>query len=406
MGSQQTPATLPSQAEQTTRESIGADTTLIQTPPKATSSSRLFFADHLRVAMTIMVVLHHLAVIYGANGLFYYEEPPRNDPLASLVLRVFLTINQAYFMGFFFLIAGYFTPGSFDHKGSASFLKDRLWRLGIPLVVFLLVLSPIASIGLYYWTNITTPLVWLYPGLLILGYAVGPLWFVEMLLLFDFGYVAWRRVTRTHALPAKREVKPPSYLAVGLFVLALVLASYLLRIVVPLGAFLPILGLPTPAYLPQYLSFFILGVIAFRRDWLRTIPNAKGKVGFGVALVATILLLPMALGGGADANGNGHWQSAVFALWDSTFAVGMCLGLLTFFRRFFNRSGRVSRFLSRHAFTVYIVHPPIIVLLALALRGIHPEQLLKFGLAAIIGVPLCFAVAYLVRKIPLASRIL
>jgi hypothetical protein len=46
------------------------------------------------------------------------------------------------------------------------------------------------------------------------------------------------------------------------------------------------------------------------------------------------------------------------------------------------------------------------VLLALALRGIHPEQLLKFGLAAIIGVPLCFAVAYLVRKIPLASRIL
>jgi surface polysaccharide O-acyltransferase-like enzyme len=366
----------------------------------------LFFVDHLRAFLIIFVIMHHLAVVYGASGLFYYKEPLRNDPLASLVLNVFVTINQAYFMGFFFLISGYFTPGSFDHKGSTSFLKDRLLRLGIPLVVFLLVLGPIACIGLYYWTNITTPLIWLYPALLILGYAVGPLWFIELLLLFDFGYIAWRRVTRTHALPVKREVKPPSYLAVGFFVLALALVSYLLRIVVPVGMFLPVLGLPTPAYLPQYLSFFILGVIAFRRDWFRTIPNAMGMVGFGVALVATILLLPLALNGGADTNGNGHWQSAVFAFWDSTFAVGMCLGLLTFFRRFFNGSGRFGRFLSQHAFTVYIIHPPILVLLALALRGIHPEPLLKYGLAVLLSVPLCFALAYLVRKLPLASRIL
>ena len=84
----------------------------------------------------------------------------------------------------------------------------------------------------------------------------------------------------------------------------------------------------------------------------------------------------------------------------------MCLGLIVLFRRFFDQPGRLGGFLSQHAFTVYVIHIPIIVFLALALRGIHPEQLLKFGLAAIIGVPLCFAVAYLVRRIPLAARIL
>jgi hypothetical protein len=31
---------------------------------------------------------------------------------------VFVTLNQAFFMGFFFLIAGYFTPASFDRKGA------------------------------------------------------------------------------------------------------------------------------------------------------------------------------------------------------------------------------------------------------------------------------------------------
>jgi fucose 4-O-acetylase-like acetyltransferase len=174
--------------KRTTRESVGVDSALIQTPSKVTSSSRLFFVDNLKVALIILVVLHHLAGIYGAIPLFYYWEPPKNDPLASLVLLVFVFVNQAFFMGFFFLISGYFTPGSFDRKGSTSFLKDRLLRLGIPLVVFMFVLGPIASIGFYFWTPITTPFIQLYPNLI----GVGPLWFVAMLLLFDFGYVIWR----------------------------------------------------------------------------------------------------------------------------------------------------------------------------------------------------------------------
>lgn len=388
--------------EQTTRKSVDAESALVQTPSQVTGSPRLFFVDHLRVALTILVVLHHLAVIYGASALFYYLEPPKHDPLASLVLLVFVLVNQAYFMGFFFLISGYFTPGSFDRKGPTSFLKDRLLRLGIPLVVFTFVLGPIASIGLYYWAPIKASYIELYPHLV----GVGPLWFVEMLLIFEFGYVIWRWMTRNHVRHTEHEVKPPSYVEIGIFVLALALVSYLFRIVVPLGMSIPVLGFPTPAYLPQYLSFFILGTIAFRRNWFRTIPNSMGKVGFGVALVATILLLPLALSGGVHFLGKGYWQSAAYALWDSTFAVGMYLGGITFFRHFLNRTGKFSRFLSRNAYTVYIIHAPLIVFLALALRWFHPEQLLKFGLAALIALPLCFVAANLVRKIPGASRVL
>jgi glucan biosynthesis protein C len=46
------------------------------------------------------------------------------------------------------------------------------------------------------------------------------------------------------------------------------------------------------------------------------------------------------------------------------------------------------------------------VLIAVALKGIQLEALLKFGLVAVIVTPACFAVAYIVRKIPFASRIL
>jgi peptidoglycan/LPS O-acetylase OafA/YrhL len=176
------------------------------------------------------------------------------------------------------------------------------------------------------------------------------------------------------------------------------------------------LSFPTIAYLPQYLSFFVIGAIASRHDWLRALPRSMGVVGFVAALVATILLFSIAfislltwIEKGSQQLppfGYGTWQSAVYTLWDSTFAVGMVLGVIPLFRRFFDGQGRFGSFLSQHSYTVYVIHVPIIVFLAFALRGISLENLLKFGLAAVIAVPTCFAVAYIVRKIPGVSKVL
>jgi surface polysaccharide O-acyltransferase-like enzyme len=141
-----------------------------------------------------------------------------------------------------------------------------------------------------------------------------------------------------------------------------------------------------------------------------------GLAGFMIALVAGVFLFPLAFSGHlfsleltealANFTGNGQWQSAVYALWDSTFAVGIYLGAITLFRRFLDGQGRFGKYLSQHSYTVYVIHIPIVVFLGVALKGIELENLLKFGIAAVIAVPTCFAIAYIVRKIPLASRIL
>ena len=404
MVSQQKHVILPSQAEPTTRESVGADSTMIQTPAKATSSSRLFFVDNLKVALIILVVLFHFAVIYTGNTPFYYFEPAYpHDMLAFLVLLIFQLFNQAFFMGLFFLISGYFTPGSFDRKGAKFYLKDRLLRLGIPTLLFMFILVPMTFPALYVMpeklTHITTPLTWQqYPQLT----GIGPMWFAIMLLIFECGYIAWRMAVKRWANRVAGNAVLPKFRVILAFILLLALTSYLVRIVLPIGT--SVLGsFPTLGYLPQYLSFFLIGIVAARNNWLRTLPGSMGKRGFWLALLATLILFPVA--SSSSILGNGTWQSGVYALWDSAFSVGMCLFLITLFRRFFDSPGRLGKLLSQHAFTVYVIHAPIIVLLALALRGVHIEQLLKFGLAAMIGVPLCFLAAYLVRKIPLADKI-
>ncbi len=376
------------------------------------TAQRLFFIDNWRSALIILVLLHHLAVVYGAGAPFYYVEPPAaNDGAAFLTLLVFILINQSWFMGALFLLSGYFTPGSFERKGPGAFLKDRLIRLGIPLIVYFFVLNPVASIGAYQMpsslTGITSPLSWRsYPGMV----GPGPLWFVAMLLVFDLVYAAWRWMTRKR--PRQSVPSSPGGLAILIFVIALALATYLLRIVVPLGRF--VAGFPTLAYLPQYASFFVLGAVASRGNWFETIPGKTGKAGLIWSLAATVILFPIALTGlspdplSAIKNmlGGGHWQSAVYALWDSSVSVGLCLGVIAFFRRFLDRAGRLGTFLSRQSFTVYVIHAPILVFLALLLRGIGIEHLLKFCLAAVIGVPLCFGIAYLIRRIPGVAKIL
>jgi len=376
--------------------------------------SRLFFVDHLRVFLTLLVVLHHVAMVYGGIQPFYYLETP-TSLLGFLVPMIFVLLNQGWFMGAFFLLAGYFTPGSYDRKGAGSFIKDRLIRLGIPLLVFFFVLSPISGIGYFLMSGDPSALSWqtfigAYPDLI----GLGPLWFVAMLMIFDFGYLGWRVLTRNRKNASTNESPVPGTFKIGIFVLALALVSYLLRIYIPLGK--SILQFPTLAYLPQYLSFFIIGTVAYRRDWLRKLPSKMGVVGFVVAMLVTLTLFALgfisflkAIDAGAaqiPPFGYGTWQSAVYALWDSAFAVGMVLAAITFFRRFFDQESKFGRFLSQQSYAVYIIHIPIVIFTAYGLRGIEMASLLKLGLAAVIVIPICFIVAAVLRKIPGVSRVL
>src|SRR5574340_1541995 len=108
------------------------------------SKDRLLFIDNLRILLIILVVLHHLAITYGALGAWYYKEG-QPDMIATILFSLFVAINQSFFMGFFFMISGYFTPGSYDKKGAWHFFKDRSIRLGIPLLFYIVFIDPLIN---------------------------------------------------------------------------------------------------------------------------------------------------------------------------------------------------------------------------------------------------------------------
>jgi glucans biosynthesis protein C len=84
----------------------------------------------------------------------------------------------------------------------------------------------------------------------------------------------------------------------------------------------------------------------------------------------------------------------------------MVISILTWFRRRFNHQGRLARAMGESSFAVYVLHPAIIVPLALALSGLKMNLSLKFLLVAPIAVALCYLIAYGLRKLPLARTVL
>ncbi|MDF5757234.1 acyltransferase family protein [Spongiactinospora sp. TRM90649] len=364
------------------------------------TGSRLRYVDNLRVALTALVVVHHVAVTYGGIDAWYYFEPA--EDASGRLLDLMVALDQAFFMGLFFLISGYFTPGALDRKGGRAFFRDRLLRLGVPLLVFLVVLRPLVNFNAYPAVRAATGLpdvpYWLF---YLLTWDPGPMWFVEVLLVFSAIYVVYRaRGRRSPAGPAATP-RAPGLRAVALFTLALAVATFLWRFLVPVGLYVPVLGLPTPAYLPQYAAMFAVGVAAHRRGWLEALPRRAGWAGFAVAGVVTPLLAPFALG-----RAPGVWQSLALSTWEAVFAVGVSVGLLALFRERLDRQGPVSGFLSRHAYTVYFVHPVVLVGLSLALAGFQAAAIWKFALVCLLALPLCWGFAYLVRSLPYAKRVL
>jgi ABC-type Fe3+ transport system permease subunit len=122
-----------------------------------------------------------------------------------------------------------------------------------------------------------------------------------------------------------------------------------------------------------------------------------------------MLLVMILLGGDpslAALAGGLQWTAFFYALWEAIFCVSISIGLLVFFRKYLDRQAAFGKFLSTHAYAVYIIHAPLIVGVAYLLQGLHVPQLLKFVIVALITTVLCFVTAYLVRKLPFANRVL
>jgi glucans biosynthesis protein C len=360
--------------------------------------TRLHYIDNLRAIIIILVVIGHAAATYSGLGMWYYIENKVSDIGSIVFFASFLAITQSFDMSFLFMLAGYFTPHSFDVKGPARFIKNRLFRLGLPLLIYILIIHPLAVKLAYPNVNIIDFFINGLKSLSIFGWS-GPLWFVEVLLIFTVIYAILRILLRK-----KMSFVPPkiNFINISLLTLIITIIAFLIRIVMPIGTAFMNLQFP---FFSGYIVMFIIGIISKRLELFDNIDSRTGKkwlITFSICYACFTLLIifgvPM-IGGARIVIGGFTWQSFAYALWESFSCVTISIGLIGIFRSRFNRQNRLQKLLSENYFGVYVFHAPILIAISVSIKWLVIHPLIKFILAAACAITVSYLFTFLVRKI-------
>jgi fucose 4-O-acetylase-like acetyltransferase len=149
-----------------------------------------------------VVIVGHAILGYSVFDAWSYSDV-REVTLSTATMVALIAVTAPFALlviPLLFLVAGLLTAPSVKRKGPGRFVRDRLLRLGVPFVVFALLLWPLLEYALFQWLG-EQPGLWEY--LLREGSLdTGVLWFVGALLVFSLAFAGWVRMRRG---PAERR---------------------------------------------------------------------------------------------------------------------------------------------------------------------------------------------------------
>lgn len=317
------------------------------------SASRLAWVDNLRTLMIVLVVNMHACVTYGHVGSWYRMEEPQPTMPGKIAFMFWQGHLQAFFMGFLFFLAGVFAHRSLERRGPGAFLRERGRRLGIPSLLFMVLIQPFMvyvllghphvpdrpSLAVLFGRYVTT-------GKILSG--SGPMWFALALLFFCVvlaGVRVWKPAKAHAATPPSAA---PSGAALLGFGAVLVLSTFLIRLAQPIGT--NVLNFQL-CFFPQYIAAFAVGIAAGKHDWLEALATSRrARIAGWLGVVGGPLVLAVvaAVGGPPPEHGPdpyaGGWNVRAFALaaWEQFAGLGIALGLMAWFHQRCNSAGRAA----------------------------------------------------------------
>ncbi|WP_030896070.1 acyltransferase family protein [Streptomyces sp. NRRL S-474] len=105
---------------------------------QAASRERRPELDAMRMLVVVGLVFFHSALVFATEGDFYVTNAETTE-----VITVIAGFGVVWAMPLLFLISGLGAWHSLQRRGAGTFAKERLLRLGVPLLVATVVLNPL-----------------------------------------------------------------------------------------------------------------------------------------------------------------------------------------------------------------------------------------------------------------------
>ncbi|MDR1619292.1 MAG: acyltransferase family protein [Clostridiales bacterium] len=345
------------------------------------------YIDNLRSLFVLLLFVYHTFMIYNSFGENFYIKGQE-----ILLTTGFMVALWPWYMPLLFVLAGVSAAFALEKRDTGQYVKERVYRLLIPLLFGVLLLVPAQTFfaerfhngyGGGYWeqyalfftkpTDLTG-----YTG----GFTPGHLWFLAY--LFVISLVALPVIYLFRNLsgkkgPALSPDKMPALALIPLFVLPLLFA--------------PVLNIGGKS-LGEYFAYFCLGYFVLSRE--RIIDRLEKYRFFFSAFALAGMILYVAWW----RYGRGYSSGLPLDCFERLYAWVAILALLGMGKRHLNFKNRATDYFSRASFSVYIFHQTCLVAAAYMVFQITGDAFIQIVFIMGISIASTFAVYEIIKRIP------
>ncbi len=371
--------------------------------------ARSLYLDYLRTALILFIVLEHASVAYtsaaGLNffsckdSLWFIADPNAIEDLL-LGIRAF---RIPFVIPLLFFISGLFVDVGIRRYGIAGYVKRRLVRIGIPLLVIAFILSPLMHYlpCILTWRDVD-PTHFFFNEFFSGKWYIVHGWFLWMLLVFEAIAVAFRALFSEAYAGIGRAVQriaveKPSWIYALLFACSYLGFAIGAALIDPkFAAHWEVLSGPFFFVDIRYLvdfSFFVFGVMlgqSYGTERFKKIEEAIFTSPFTWISISCVILLIAKLMPVSETR-------SFFTLWHDpalclnlvtapALCVSLSLAFLSIFRRYVNFQSAFLQSLSRASYTIYIFHLIICVWTEYFLLSFSASVYLKLAISYLTAV--------------------
>jgi glucans biosynthesis protein C len=342
------------------------------------TGNRLLFFDTVRTIAMLSVVLYHAVAAYSTLTP-HWSVHDGTSVIADGIRELF----DVYMMPVFFFLAGYFAVPSLRRHGGWTFIKGKLRRLGVPWLIAILIIIPLARYGmatksggnlthqafLRYWIeylgNVGTVRVglWTADSMNQMHF-----WFLSLLLsfliIFGLVYALTPPRGRQSASVQAQRVASARGIMVSLQVAAVVCSAcyFVISLVTPdlSWVMVDLLWQFQPGGFVLCAASLLAGALAFSKRWFEgeSFPGSPAAwVLAGLVLTCCFFFIGRGVfGHPTDSNLLSPALLLGFAVVRSFLCFTILAMLVVLARRYGGRPNRLNRGLSVNSYNIYLVH--------------------------------------------------
>lgn len=340
---------------------------------------RIAYIDNLRWICVWSVVVFHVIDVFTSTGV-----PIHYNAQGIAALDGIGYFFYPWFMALLFILAGMSAKEALKTKSTGEFIKARTKKLLVPFLAYEILFAVPTAALCFTWSNGWQDFAGVPKGALVvvmLCVGMGHAWFLLQLYLVSLLFLPIQKAERKIRVTAEKT----NVWVLLLFAIPLYFSAQILNVIEVFRNLF--------YYLLFLLGYFVLSVERVQE----TLEKYKW-----ILLAAALLLFPFSYA----ASAHGGFAVSAKKLLSVLYGYIMCLALIGVGRAKLSFQNKITRYLSKTSFSVYLFHYlPMLLIAHFTVETLHASLVMRYVITLALTVAAVLAVSKIVPYIPIINRL-